>query len=55
MRSAEWISIAFFAVFLVAGVFAPLAARKRLKAIGIGGGGHCRGVVSAVYRGYPRR
>ncbi len=36
MRSAEWISIAFFAVFLVAGVFAPLAARKRLKAIGIG-------------------
>ncbi len=36
MRSAEWISVAFFTVFLVAGVFAPLATKKRLKAIGIG-------------------
>ena len=43
MRSAEWISIAFFAVFLVAGVLAPLEATKRLKAIVIG----VAGIVSA--------
>jgi membrane-associated phospholipid phosphatase len=36
MRSAEWISIAFFTLFLVAAVLAPLATSKRLKAIGIG-------------------
>ncbi len=36
MRAAEWISVAFFAAFLGASVFTPLAPRKRLKAIGIG-------------------
>ena len=39
MRSAEWISVAFFTLFLAAGVFAPLQGRKRLKAIGIGSTG----------------
>lgn len=43
MRSAEWISIAFFTVFLVVGVLAPLEATKRLKAIVIG----VVGIVSA--------
>ena len=36
MNSAELISVAFYALFLVAGVFAPLDGRKRLKAVGIG-------------------
>ena len=36
MRSAEWISVAFFTLFLFAGAFAPLDGRKRLKTIGIG-------------------
>jgi PAP2 superfamily protein len=39
MRSAEIISIAFFAVFLIAAAVVPLATEERLKALGIGAAG----------------
>lgn len=39
LRAAEWISVGFFAVFLLAGVIVPLGRRERRNAIGIGAAG----------------